>query len=74
MRIARIARPDAIYDASAASQTFSEKEMIEVTGEGGDNSEEEEQEGGKSCGERRGGRFRKHAGIYRVRGQNDKRG
>ena len=29
MRIARIARPEAIYDASAAAQTFSAGELIE---------------------------------------------
>ena len=31
MWIARIARPGAIYDASAAAQTFSEGEMIDST-------------------------------------------
>ena len=34
MWIARIARPGAIYDASAAAQTFSTAELIEFLGDG----------------------------------------
>ena len=44
MRIARIARPDAIYDASAAAQTFSKDEMVEFLGEESVCSDDEEKE------------------------------
>ena len=38
MRIARIARPGAIYDASAAAQTFSDVELKDVSEKRGGNS------------------------------------
>ena len=44
MRIARIARPDAIYDAAAASRTFSIEGMVGFLGEEGVCSEDEEKE------------------------------
>ena len=44
MRIARIARPVAIYDASAAARTFSTGELIEFSEEGNLFSENEEKE------------------------------
>ena len=36
MRISRIARPCAIYDASAAAQTFSDGELFDISGRGGE--------------------------------------
>ena len=42
MRGARIARPDAIYDASAAAQTFPERKTIEENEESGEISKIEE--------------------------------
>ena len=43
MRIARSARPNAIYDASAESQTFSTDEMVEFPEEGVCSEDEEEE-------------------------------
>ena len=45
MRIARIARPGAIYDASTAAQTFPECEIIEENVECGEIFKIEEEEG-----------------------------
>ena len=42
MRIARIARPEAIYDDSASAQTFSVGEMVYLSEEKEDFSENEE--------------------------------
>ena len=66
MRIARITRPDAIYDASAASQTFSTKEMVEFSEEEEEGVCSEDEEGENSMGKRRR-RFRTHSGFRRVR-------
>ena len=44
MWIARIARPGAIYDASAAAQTFSDGELMGVLEKGGRILESEEKE------------------------------
>ena len=44
MWIARIARPEAIYDASAAARTFPEARIIEENEEGGDISETGEED------------------------------
>ena len=62
MRIARIARPGAIYDASAAAQTFSDCEIIEFLEKGGEILENEE----KISRMRGGGTFRTHGGICRI--------
>ena len=43
MRIARIARPDAIYDASAAAQTFPTEEMVGFLEEGVCSEDEEKE-------------------------------
>ena len=64
MRIARISRPDAIYDASAAAQTFSTEEMVAFLEEGVCLEDEEKE---NSPGEEEGGGFRTHAGFRRVR-------
>ena len=44
MWVARTARPGAIYDASAAAQTFSVGEMVDILEEKEDSSENEEKE------------------------------
>ena len=41
MWIARIARPGAIYDASAAAQTFAEGELFDISERGAEISENE---------------------------------
>ena len=51
MRIARIARPGAIYDASAAAQTFSNEEMVGFLK--GESVSSEDEEKVNSSGEKR---------------------